>query len=216
MKEPMLCPQVSEFAFNWDAAIAALADAPALTYGQHWLPTLQPEFRGGSIKLGWRGNRFYAFGDLADELPTTRATKRNEHLYLLGDVLELFAGVTGESTYIEYHYSPNGLTFQLLWPQLLSEAMAAGAGKKVDDFVICDDDTRYLVRIIPGGWQVLIDLPAAAIGSSADTLSGLTWDVSFGRYDSLSENGPSILSNTSALTKPSYHRRDEWRQVRFV
>lgn len=218
MSSPLLvsCPVVEEFEFTWDAAVAALEGAPVLHYGQTWLSGRQVEFRDGRIQLGWRGNRFFALATLTDDVPISWATERNQHLYLLGDVLELFAGVSGKSEYIEYHYSPNGLTFQLFWTDLVERVKTPESGKTVDDFVVVDDDTRHVVRRCPGGWQVLIDLPAAAIGSNATSLAGETWDLSFGRYDYSEVDGKPVLSNTSPLTAGSYHRRHEWRRVLFT
>ena len=39
----------------------------------------------------------------------TAAGKRNDLLFQLGDVLELFAGVKGHPAYVEYHFVSGGV-----------------------------------------------------------------------------------------------------------
>jgi hypothetical protein len=46
-------------------------------------------------------------------------------------------------------------------------------------------------------------------------LAGQIWQISFGRYD-YDMSGAPVLSSTSPITQPSYHRRHEWREIEFT
>ena len=199
---------------DWDGLLAAFADAPAWNFAQAWLAVPEPGFRPGSVRLGWCGGRFCYLADLSDDLPVTSASGRNEPLWQLGDVLELFAGVHGQPAYIEYHTAPNGCILQLQWP----DSKALASVREISDlarFTVCDDVASSRVRFTPHGWQVYGELPLLSLPGAPAELAGQVWDVSFGRYDSGGPDTPQILSSTSPLTRPSYHRRDEWRRVRF-
>ena len=113
----MNCPELAPFdKTNWNSVITAFCGAPELRFGQHWLSQPEEGLRPAVAKIGWSGSRVLFLAELVDDEIATRATRRNEPVYLLGDVFEIFAGVAGNPGYIEYHLAPNGIIAQLLWP----------------------------------------------------------------------------------------------------
>lgn len=213
------CPEIPPFdSSDWKEIAAAFRHAPVWTFDQSWRQKRERGFRGGRVRIGWRGDRILYFADLSDREVTTKARKRNDHMWALGDVLELFAGVQGRPAYIEYHTAPNGLVLQLFWPDAGALQKASGP-KGLKPFMKIDDTAVATVRRTRNGWQVYGEIPAASVWGRKPpkaTLEGQVWNLSFGRYDYPAGDGAPILSSTSPLTQAAYHRRHEWRQVRFV
>jgi hypothetical protein len=216
---PIRCPQLPEMdTSGWEAIECGFREAPVLVFHQPWLVKQEPGFPEGRVRIGWRGDRFLYFAELEDRDVMTRADRRNQRLWDLGDVLELFAGVRGHPSYIEYHAAPNALTLQLRFPS--SEAFEQlREGSSLEPMIVIDDAAMVQTRTTGGGWEVYGELPTASVWGGrppADSLSGQVWDVSFGRYDHSRDSEKPILSTTSPLTQAAFHRRREWRQVEFV
>jgi hypothetical protein len=211
----MICPKIAEYEDgDWEAISRAFSGALVLEFGQSWLDHPEPAFRPGSVRVGWREDRFLFFTDLRDEEISTSASGRNQPLWQLGDVLELFAGVKDHPAYVEYHTAPNGKILQLLWP----DAEALGTFTGIEDlsrFTVTDDRAVSLTRIVDGGWQVYGELPTSSLPGAVAPLAGQIWQISFGRYD-YDMSGAPVLSSTSPITQPSYHRRHEWREIEFT
>lgn len=208
----MKCHEIGP-AETWEEVEAVFAAAPVWEFDQAWLAVREPEFRKATVRMGWHADRFCYFAKLEDHFPTTRARTRNERLWELGDVLELFAGLPGHPAYIEYHAAPNGQVLQLLWPDATALGSVAGL-EDLGRFSVTDDRAISRVKIVDGGWQVYGELPSSCLPGAALPLAGTTWQISFGRYDHHAD-GTFTLSSTSPLTAPAYHRRHEWREVQF-
>jgi hypothetical protein len=215
----ILCPELPPInTSDWREIAGAFRHAPEWKFDQSWREKRERGFRGGKVRIGWRGDRLLYFADLSDRKVTTKALKRNDHMWELGDVLEIFAGVHGRPAYIEYHTAPNGLTLQLFWPDAGALRKTTGP-KGMNPYIKNDDEAFAMARRTRSGWQVYGEIPAASVWGrqpAKATLAGQTWDVSFGRYDYPAGDGPPILSSTSPLTMAAYHRRPEWRQVTFT
>jgi hypothetical protein len=213
------CPELPPFdAADWKQIAGAFRKAPVWKLDQSWRKKRERGFRGGKVRIGWRGDRILYFADLSDREVTTKARRRNDHLWQLGDVLEVFAGVQGRPAYIEYHTAPNGLVLQLAWPDA-GALQKAGGPKGLKPFIKMDDTAEATVRRTRNGWQVYGEIPGSSVWGRKPpkaTLDGQIWDLSFGRYDYPADEGAPLLSSTSPLTQAAYHRRHEWRQVRFV
>jgi hypothetical protein len=112
-------------------------------------------FCKGKILLGWVGDCLAVDAHLEDSGVWTAARHRNDPLFALGDMLELFAGVHGEKKYIEYHYAPNGLTLQLLWPENARKLGIRDVSELVK-YHIVEDATEYAVHCTEDGWRVCV------------------------------------------------------------
>ncbi len=217
--KPISCPQIPEVDTNdWKAIRMAFRDAPTLEFGQAWNEKRERGFHKGKVRIGWRGDRLLFFADLNDRDVTTQASKRNQHLWMLGDVLEIFTGIQGRPAYIEYHTSPNAQVLQLLFPNA-DALQKLGGVDGLKSVMVIDDDAVVQTRKTKSGWEVYGEIPAASVWAGKppkDSLEDQVWDIHFGRYDYSSDTKDPVLSSTAPLTQAAYHRRHEWQQVEFV
>lgn len=215
MPARMNCHELAPFdTTNWDSVIAVFSGSPELHFGQHWLGAPDAALRPAIVKIGWSGSRMLFLAELHDDEIATRATRRNEPLYLLGDVFEIFAGVAREPVYIEYHVAPNGVIAQLRWPG--PDAIASVQESGLAHFLIEENDSVLRVKIEEGIWRVYGELPASSLLGAGHDLEGQVWEVSFSRYDYNADGSSHVLSSTSPHAKAAYHRRHEWQRIEFL
>ncbi|MEI6339319.1 MAG: hypothetical protein WCQ57_12175, partial [Verrucomicrobiota bacterium] len=210
-----LCPRLAAFdAAKWEEIERAFGDAPVWKMDQAWRDKRERRFRAGKVRIGWRDDRLLCFADLSDRDLITKALKRNEPIWSLGDALEVFAGVNGHPSYIEYHTAPNGVVLQLFWPDSSALKRASEPGG-LARFTRIENGTLTKVRPVRSGYQVYMAIPASAVWGRKPpkgTLAGQVWDLSFGRYDYTSNEVAHVVSSTSPLTQTALHRRHEWRR----
>lgn len=197
----------------WEEVESAFRNVDVLEFGQAWHGQAQSAFRRGEVRLGWQEDRLLYFAELHDEDIFSKATQRNEPLWRLGDVLELFAGIQDQATYVEYHAAPNGQILQLFWPDAEAVKNIKAPGQ-LTKFLVEDDRAKSQVRILDRRWQVYGEFPRTSLRVESRELQGEIWEISFGRYD-FYRDGSYVLSNTSPLTIPAYHQRSNWRQFQF-
>jgi hypothetical protein len=209
------CPRLPTFnAGNWDEMATAFEAGPSHGFRQPWRMVTEACWQDGTVRIGWHSNRFLYLATLTDSHLVATATRDNQFLWQLGDVLEVFAGIEGGSGYIEYHTDPQGKALQLRWP---NDATFAGVTEiaQVADFIVTDNASLARVRWINAGWQIYGEIPVTSLPGGRGPLAGQSWQINFGRYDYQDLNAPPVLSSISPLTKPSFHRRQEWRTIRF-
>jgi len=208
----IIVPELPDFDYDdWLQIETAFLSASALHFTQNWRDGLEPGFRAGSVKMGWNGEKFLVFAQIKDDLVTTNAAARNEMLYALGDVFETFAGVKGNPAYIEYHVAPNNIVLQLAFP----DANALKSGVAIGTFFRVENESVLKARKVAGGWEAFVAIPKSQLPGADGPLKGQEWEVSFGRYDYGEEGAAPVLSSTSLLTELNFHRRMEWRSIRF-
>ncbi|MEX1119789.1 MAG: hypothetical protein WEB60_13460 [Terrimicrobiaceae bacterium] len=217
--QPIPCPQIPGVdTSDWEAIQQGFRKAPALAFRQAWNEKTERGFCKGTVRIGWQKDRFLCFAELEDRDVITRASERNQELWTLGDVLELFTGVHGQPSYIEYHTAPNGLTLQLRFPdsETLKNLGQPGGLKAV---MVKDDAALVQTRKTRTGWEIYGEVPAASVWAKKPpkaSLAGQVWDLHFGRYDYSSDKKAPVLSSTAPLTRAAYHRRHEWQRIKFV
>lgn len=209
----MDCPELPPFDLTRELpAEEVFAKSPVLHFTQSWLPSPTEGFCTGEVRIGWFGNKFCFDARLQDERIFTAATKRNELLFLLGDTLEFFAGLENDPAYIEYHYAPNNVLLQLLWPRPSATIDLQSSGG-IEAFAIWEDFSRHDVQSIPNGWRVSGQIQLPRHGNCSESLSGVAVDLHFGRYDYAGPDSKPILSSTSPLPRASFHDRENWLRV---
>lgn len=197
----MDCSELTKYDLSDGLPAAILYEnSPVLEFSQSCLASTENGFRSGEIRLGRFGGRFFFDGKLEDERIFTSAQKRNEMLYLLGDILELFAGIKNDPAYLDHHYAPNEVILQLLWPRPIASIDLKSSGG-VEAFAIFDNFSRHAVERISGGWRVNAQVPLTQSGNSSESLAGVALDMHFGRHD------------YSDLPRASFHDRANWRNV---
>ena len=193
------------------------AFSTALTFdlAQTWLPKSQPGLAGGKVKLGWRDDLFLVLAELEDDRPSTKAEWNNEDIWLLGDAFEMFIAEEGGDPYYEFHISPNARRLQLNFPSS-AEFRTLKPGDSIDEYRISEPLFTYEVWTGPQKWTILAEIPSSIFGGDAPLLRSRVWRVSFSRYDYLPGSETPVLSSTSPHQAADFHRREEWRAVRFV
>jgi hypothetical protein len=209
----MECPELPEYDLSEEPPPEeTFSNCPVLYFTQSWLPSPVEGFCPGNVRIGWCGNKFCFDARLRDERIFTTATKRNEILYLLGDTLEFFAGIENDPAYVEYHYAPNSVLLQLLWPRPLATIDLKSSGG-VEAFAIFEDSSKHKVQSIPGGWRALGQVQLPRPRNSSESLSGVALNLHFGRYDYSGPDSKPFLSSTSQLPRASFHDRENWLRV---
>jgi hypothetical protein len=215
-RRPLPCPVLPIAPTEcWEDLVSTFAKTPVLEFSQQWLSCPDASFLPGSVRIGWHGADFFYFATLQDAHPSTRATAHNQRLWLLGDVLEVFAGIPQEPAYIEYHTAPNEMALHLLWPESTALAAANTSPDGVTPYIIQDRTAKAISRTTPQGWQVLGRISLfSAFSKPVGSLNNSIWDLNFGRYDYTGDQ--TTISSTSPLTHPNFHRRSEWIPVQFI
>lgn len=192
---------------DWTAVRAAFQGAPVLPFLQGWRETLEPEFRGGEVRLGWTEAGLWVFAQMEDESLFTRATADNQPMWTLGDVFEIFVRDLAGEEYLELHTTPNGHRLQLRFAseRIFSEIKARRL--KLEEMKVTEPLFRSHVRTVPGGWEVLACVTA---------VKGRTLRASFSRYDYRDAETAPVLSSTSAHREIHFHGQDAWRDFRLV
>jgi len=175
-----------------------------LTYGQHWLPQLEPDFNPGKVILQRRGDVLEIEAILTDSDIHDSPAAFNDEAYRHGDVFELFIKAEGSSTYYEIHVTPSNVLLQLRFtvgePLDLDKA-------RIWDSQFLESGTEHF----DGGWKARLKVPLSKL-TSQNPIPAL-WKIACGRYDYIpNENGRrrSRISNTAPLTAPNFHRHQEW------
>lgn len=215
-KSVIHCHEIGDFD-RQDLSDVREAFATALTFdlGQAWLERPEEGLAEGKVKLGWRDDLFLVLAELEDVQPTTKAEWNNENLWQLGDTFEMFVAEAGGEPYFEFHISPNARHLQLEFPSS-AEFQKLRPGDSLDEFLVTEPLFTYEVWTGPSKWTVLAEIPSSIFVPEGPLLRSRMWEVSFSRYDYLPGVDEPVLSSTSPHAVAKFHRREEWRPVRFV
>ena len=191
---------------TWDEAPAAFENAPRLAFHQGWQENLSPDFRDGSVRVGWNATGFWVFAELTDDHIVSRATANNQRLWSLGDVFEIFVRDLAGEEYLELHTDPEGYWMQLRFASDRIFALLKARQFSVEDLLVEEPLFRSKTRVREGGWDVLACVTA---------VRGRNLRASFGRYDYGLGEEP-VLSSTSAHRELNYHDQSAWMDFHLV
>jgi hypothetical protein len=187
---------------------SAFAGVPRLDLKQAWREKPEDKFLPGTVSLAKSAASILILSDLRDLCLSTRAAANNQRFWELGDTFEIFLRDPSRADYLELHVCPAGHRLQLRFPS--AEAVAAIRRKKTDPMAHAVSEALFTYSVVPdeGGWLIFAEVPFASI--SPEPLDTLL--VSFGRYD-YGEDGPPVLSSTSAHPVLDFHRQEEWTPI---
>lgn len=199
---------LSEQGLSASALRSAFAGAPRLDLGQSWNTAPDDRFQPGAVSVARSATSLFILADLRDLCLRTGATGDNQRFWELGDTFEIFLRDPGRAEYLELHICPTGHRLQLRFPS--AEAVAAIRREKLDPLAHAISESLFIYSVMPeeNGWLVFAEIPFLNI--SPEPFDALL--VSFGRYD-YGEDGPPVLSSTSAHTVLDFHRQEEWTQI---
>ena len=161
-------------------------------------------------RLLWDREALYFSAEMSD--PDVRAfgSKHNDHLWN-GDVFELFFKPSpARPEYFEFQVNPKSVLF---------EAALLERNKPVEPF----ESSRPLgmsaeASTGDGGWTVEGRIPWSAFGPTfARPDPGAEWSFALCRYDYFGpDKTPPVLMSSAPLTKASFHRFEDYGQLRFL
>jgi hypothetical protein len=212
----VLRPELTPFdPANLDSVARAFQGAPVCPLRQAWRAEPEPNFQPAIVRTGWRGRALFVFAELTGARATTSASRSNERLWELGDVLEIFLRPDGQTAYSEFQIAPNNLQLQLRYAgvETLAQArrtnsIAAALVQKINF------KSHAWTRLDAGCWHVLAEIPAETVLDVPGPLPGTAWHFSFCRYDYTRGPQP-VISASAPLSRPDFHRQQEWGILRF-
>ena len=213
----IVAPELPSFdAADLDAVTNAFQRAPACPLRQSWRPDPESGFVPATVRAGWRESSLLVFGDLTDITIFTHATRSNERLWELGDVLEIFLRPVEQAAYSEFQIAPNNLQLHLRYasPAAFQRAQQSNS---IAEALVQDPGfkSRAWTRPEMSSWCVLAEIPAAAVCDCPKPMTGSAWHFSFCRYDYTSGRAEPVISSSSALSRPNFHCLSEWGVMQF-
>lgn len=201
-----------------------LNEAPqqALPLHQAWLSTPTPELRPATALLYPRNDGLHVVVTMEDKDIFNNATGPNQKTWQLGDVVEIFIGVSGQEKYWELHVTPDNHILQLEWTQA---DLAAYRSKEVPlaDYLVNDLEffrSNVSLNREKQLWQVHAFIPWSSVGLPTGA-SAYTLDFAVCRYDlSRDANGQfaekdTTYASTANLSALNYHLRHNWHTIRL-
>jgi len=182
--------------------------------GQAWREQPEENLTPALVQIGWSGDNFLVFGQLTDNLLYTSSTEDNQVLCSYGDVFEIFLGDAAGRSYLEFHVAPNGKRLQLLWPDGESYLKVVKKEASLGSFLVDRPIFDFSQWSEGDIWCICASVPVATLLPPRTTLEGRTLKASFSRYDYSSASEPPVLSSTSPHAVLSFHRQQEWAEVR--
>ena len=176
-----------------------LKKSPSLDFHQHWLSKREPHFCPGSIVLGSDSQYLVGHVILTDHFIKNSAKQRGDRTWEMGDVFEIFIKRADQKKYWEFHITPENFHLSLALPP----------AEERPDLSIDEFESRVEISPHKNLWQINWRIPWSIF--DIKNPSSVLWQMSFCRYDySENPNDRPVLSSTSPLTKPNFHRIQEW------
>jgi hypothetical protein len=167
--------------------------------------------------LVWDKDALYFAGTMADQELRAYGVKRNERLWL-GDVFELFLKPDPQKpTYYEFQANPRSVILELAFPARGADfdALAAKPPMGMVAKAVVDGSLDR-----PGdkdkGWTVEGKIPWSIFAPSGGRpKDGATWQFAICRYDYGPDGTEPVLMSSAPLTKPSFHRYEDYGRLHF-
>lgn len=215
-------PLITAFDPDDRAAVrTAFAEAAQLSFGQAWRAAPESGFCPGTVRLGWREARLWAFAELADDDIFNPVLADGEPSFLSGDCFEFFVRPAGEAAYAECQVTPGNARLQLRYEgrdqvdqvrRSLREGAAdplAGVRVQPPRFA-----SRTFVEAAACRWEVLLGIEFQDLGSGGGMPAAI--ECSCGRYDYTRGAAAPVISSTSLHPVADFHRTQEWARMALV
>jgi hypothetical protein len=165
----------------------------------------------------WDDDAIYYAASMSDSELRSFGTHRNDTLWE-GDVFELFLKPSADRPeYYEFQANPRGFVFEMAFPKRLDKAIEFTTAPQLDNkaaVVLKGTVDR------PGdrdqGWTVEGRVPwSAFVPTGGKPKPGDEWFFAMCRYDYGPEGTRPVLMSSAPLTKPSFHRYEDYGKLRF-
>ena len=172
-----------------------------------------------TARLVWDRDALYFAATMTDADVRAYGTKHNDFLWN-GDVFELFFKPGRDRPeYFEFQVNPRSTLF---------EAAFLARNKATEPFETSKPMGMVAVAVVDGtmdrpgdadkGWTVEGKIPWAAFGPKfARPEPGAAWSFALCRYDYFGpEKNPPVQMSSAPLAEASFHRFEDWGQLRFA
>lgn len=182
---------------------------------QAWLDHEEERFAPATVRVGRRKDSLMIFAELTDTDAFNSATERNQRVWELGDVFEIFLRAEWLQRYVEFQVAPNNQRLQLCYPDAESVELARRTGE-LKQFLIRGDAFKSQTWMSRGAWNIYAEIPVASVCGRNESLEKSRWRFSFGRYDYTRGAKEAVISSTSPHARPDFHRQQEWGMMTFA
>lgn len=172
---------------------------------------------GTRAYLAWDDDALYYAAEMNDAELRSFGEKRNEHLWN-GDVFEMFLKPSRDRPeYYEFQANPRAVVFEVAFarrgplPHPFSEEPVLGheAAAGLDGTLDHPGD-------VDRGWTVEGRIPWTAFAASGGKPKpGAVWSFALCRYDHGPEGTEPKLMSSAPLSEPSFHRHEDYANLRF-
>lgn len=202
---------------SWKEIDAAFSEAERCHLRQAWHSKPEEMFRDGSVRVGWADSSLFVYAELTDDDIFNPILELNSPAHQHGDVFEIFLRPLEQTSYFEFHVTPQNQKLQLRIPS--PEAFRGwererGLPEKwlISHRVI---ETRVRIHARESKWWVLAAIPFGLVAEVKRPRTGSQWLFSFSRYDYTRGQPSPVLSSTSPHQELSFHRQHEWGTLVF-
>lgn len=169
-------------------------------------------------RLLWDEEALYFAAEMTDAELKSFGAKRNDMIWN-GDVFELFFKPHGDRPeYYEFQVNPQSVILELAFPERGFDFQEL-AGRPPMGFraIAKADGTVNQPGDADRGWSVEGRIPWTIFtAGGGKPKSGDVWSFALCRYDHGPEGTEPLLSSSAPLTRPSFHRYEDYGRVRFV
>ena len=184
----------------------------SLRSGRSWTPARghEPDFSGIPTL-------FTSAATMTDAELRSFGSRRNDTLWL-GDVFELFFKPNETNpAYYEFQVNPKSVILELPFPERGADFKTIAAlppsGYKA---VAVVDGTLDKTGDLDRGWTVEGRIPWTAFAKSGGRpVAGTSWRFALCRYDYGPDGTEPVLMSSAPLTKPSFHRYEDYGLLKF-
>ena len=186
---------------------------PISRFASFWTKTPR---QGTTAYLVWDDQALYYAAHMTDAELRSFGVKRNDTLWN-GDVFELFFKPSPDArNYYEFQANPKELVFELAFPERgdgRDVSKAAPLGSKA---VVALEGTLDQPGDDDKAWIVEGRIPWTAFApSGGKPKAGAEWRFALCRYDYGPKGTQPVLSSSAPLTKPSFHRHEDYGTLTF-
>jgi Carbohydrate family 9 binding domain-like len=183
-------------------------------FATYWIKTPRT---GTRAYLVWDDDALYYAGTLTDAEVKSFGTQRNDTLWN-GDVFEMFFKPSAlKPEYYEFQANPRGVIFEMAFPKRgeYPDPLSKGPLLGNEAAVMVDGTLDH-----PGdrdqGWTVEGRIPWTAFAlTGGKPRPGDSWLFAICRYDYGPKGTEPILMSSAPLTKPNFHRYEDYGKLRF-
>jgi hypothetical protein len=175
------------------------------------------ETTGTKAYLVWDKDALYYAATMTDAELRSFGTKRNDHLWE-GDVFELFFKPDADKpAYYEFQVNPKSVILELAFPRRGFDFNTLAAAPPMGmEAVARVDGTLDRPGDRDRGWAVEGKIPWSAFAPTGGRPKpGDTWLFALCRYDYGPEGTKPVLMSSAPLTKPSFHRYEDYGRLTF-